>query len=257
MKQLIAGLLVCVFCLNLLAACVTGQPTPVLDPTATGTETPLPPTHTKLPTATETPFPPTPTYTATPSPSPTYTITPTPTETIPTIPIAMIDQQAHCRYGPGTAYLHAGDLYPGQQYQIDGRSANSSWLWILLPDEDRHCWVSASVVTIQGDPSTLKPITSKLPYTTWSGPPENLQAERNGNQVIISWSQLNVPPEDYRGFLLILNVCQGSRLISLVTHTDDTFYVVEDEPGCSQASHGVLYGVEKHGYTTPLDIPWP
>ena len=32
---------------------------------------------------------------------------------------------------------------------------------------------------------------------------------------------------------------------------------VQDEAGCQQPSHGLLYAVEKHGYTAPVEIPWP
>jgi hypothetical protein len=36
-----------------------------------------------------------------------------------------------------------------------------------------------------------------------------------------------------------------------------TSYTFTDGPGCSQPSGGKLYTVEKHGYTSPVDIPWP
>jgi len=36
-----------------------------------------------------------------------------------------------------------------------------------------------------------------------------------------------------------------------------TSYSVTDDAGCSQPSHGVIYTVEKHGYSQPEAIPWP
>jgi len=37
----------------------------------------------------------------------------------------------------------------------------------------------------------------------------------------------------------------------------DTTYTFTDEAGCAEASSGLLYTVEKHGYTDPVPIPWP
>jgi hypothetical protein len=39
--------------------------------------------------------------------------------------------------------------------------------------------------------------------------------------------------------------------------TMDTFYEFTDETGCAERSNGLLYTVEKHGYTDPVTIPWP
>ena len=60
----------------------------------------------------------TPTHTATSEPTltstPTIELSPTVTAT-PTFafPSVTVNKQAHCRYGPSVAYLHAADLYPG------------------------------------------------------------------------------------------------------------------------------------------------
>jgi hypothetical protein len=43
----------------------------------------------------------------------------------------------------------------------------------------------------------------------------------------------------------------------MAVHTDDTSYVLTDESGCSGDSGGLLYTVEKHGYTDPVKIEWP
>src|SRR4030042_1450831 len=65
------------------------------------------PTPTYTPTVT-----PTPTETPTPTMTPTPTHTPTPTFDFPDITVSV--EQAHCRFGPGTAYLHAFTVYHGQ-----------------------------------------------------------------------------------------------------------------------------------------------
>ena len=50
----------------------------------------------------------TPVFTATTAPSPTISATAT-----FAFPAATVNKQAHCRYGPSVAYLHAADLFPG------------------------------------------------------------------------------------------------------------------------------------------------
>jgi hypothetical protein len=45
--------------------------------------------------------------------------------------------------------------------------------------------------------------------------------------------------------------------VPIAVHTDDTSYVFADEGGCAGSSSGLLYTVEKHGYTDPVTIPWP
>src|SRR5215204_3861166 len=80
------------------------------------TPTPLPPTQTF-----------TPAFTFTPEATLTSTITPTPTFSFPT---ATVNKQAHCRYGPSVAFLHAADLYPGDTGQVNARFEYSGWLYM-------------------------------------------------------------------------------------------------------------------------------
>ena len=57
----------------------------------------------------------------------------------------------------------------------------------------------------------------------------------------------------------IMRLCPGAGLIVLTQEVDQytSSYVVEDGPGCAAASSGVVYAVEKHGYTTSTKINWP
>jgi hypothetical protein len=32
---------------------------------------------------------------------------------------------------------------------------------------------------------------------------------------------------------------------------------VVDQAGCAEPSHGRVFGVEKHGYTDWVEVPWP
>ena len=106
---------------------------------------------TKTPTPTLT-F--TPTLTLTPTPTSTPTITPSPTITAtPTysFPVATVNKQAHCRYGPSTAYLHAADLFPGDIGTVRNRYVNSSWLYVKFDKLTYYCWVAPTVVDVVGD----------------------------------------------------------------------------------------------------------
>ena len=251
-KYIFVPLMVVLFLLAACSAPPTVKPTTLSLPSRTPTFTPVP-TGTATPTASPTPSA-TPTHTPTPSPSATPTETLTPT---PSTPIALVQQQAHCRYGPGVAYLHSHDLYPGDQGVIDGKNADGSWLWIQPVGLDRHCWVALSVVAVQGDTASLPVVTSKLPYSSLYEPPENVQAVREGRRVIISWSRINFTQDDDRGYMLKLTLCHNGRLETQTIQTFDTTVTVKDDPGCGEPSSGTLWGVEKHGYTQPVEIPWP
>ncbi len=66
--------------------------------------------------------------------------------------------------------------------------------------------------------------------------------------------------DDDRGYFLDLYVCQnGSYLWWPVSFPDQyqTTYTVTDDSSCSIPSGGMLYAVEKHGYTNPVTIQWP
>jgi len=79
--------------------------TPSTTSTSIASSTPSP-TSTLTATATITRTPTT-TYTPTITLTPTVTLTPT-----FVFPDVKVHTQAHCRYGPSSAYLHAADLYP-------------------------------------------------------------------------------------------------------------------------------------------------
>lgn len=210
------------------------QPSPTILPSTSTPTTTLPPRPT-IPTATA-----------------TSAHTPTPAQ-----PVWVVQQQAHCRYGPGTAYLHAHDLYPGDRGVIDGRNENTSWLWIQPDGLERHCWAAASILTWQGDVGKLPVVTSKLPYSNLYGPPQNVQTARDGSQVTIAWNPLPFTQDDFRGYMLELTTCQGGALATTTIQTNDTSITVTDDTNCGGASGGRLWGVEKHGYTQSVEIPWP
>jgi hypothetical protein len=222
--------------------------TPTATPTATDTAT-LTPTHTLTPTIT-----PTPTITTTPTLTLTPTITATATFDFPDVTVL---QQAHCRYGPSTAYLHAADLYADDHGLLWNRNFDGTWLWVRFDKLNYACWVSTSVVQVDGDIFSVVVTHTALPHSTLYGPPSNVQATRDGNQVTVTWDPVWMTEDDDRGYFLEVTLCQNGFLYDSYAHTDETTYTFTDETNCSGESGGRLYTVEKHGYTDPVRIRWP
>jgi hypothetical protein len=228
----------------------TPTPTPTNTPTSTPTAT-VTPTPTVTLTPTETP---TPTVTLTPTATLTPTITPTATFDFPDV---TVNQQAYCRYGPAKAYLPAADLYAGDKGQLWNRDYSGSWLWVRFDKLTYACWVSASVTEVQGDIFSVTVYFHPLPKSVLYDPPDDVEAERDGNEVTVTWDPVNMTEDDDRGYLIETRVCQNGNMIPVVVHTDESVYVFVDEPGCEKDSGGKLYTVEKHGYSEPVKIPWP
>lgn len=222
---------------------------------------------TKTPTLT---FTPTLTYTPSLTPTATHTLTPTQTLTPPitlsptitltptyALPTFTLNSQAHCRYGPGTAYLHAADFYIGDTGQVWGRDYSSSWLWVQPDKISYQCWVSASVVDVVGDVSILRVAPVRLPHSTLYTARTVVAATRDGNQVVVNWDPIWMTEDDDRGYMLEVNVCRNGYLIWMAVHSDGSSYTFNDEPGCGGQSSALLYAVEKHGYLDPVTVPWP
>ena len=211
-------------------------------------------------TATLTPTQPfTPTPTATPSITSSPTITATPTFTFPSV---TVNQQAHCRYGPSAAYLHAADLYAADAGTVRGRAYYSNWLFIKFDKLNYFCWAAPSVIDVVGDVSLIYKTTPDLQSigSNRYGPPHKVAAIRNGDQVTISWDQVRMTADDDRGYFIEAFVCQGGYLLWWTFSYPDQFktsYTVRDEAGCPEPSSGQLYTVEKHGYSEPVNIIWP
>jgi len=221
------------------AATATLEPSPSATQTATITSTP-----------TETPV-----SEATPTITGTPTITPTPTFDFPDGIVK--EAQAFCRYGPGKAYLHAHSLVQGDHLEIHGRTSSGTWLYVKPDDIAYHCWAAASVMEVTGNIKTVVVQTVRLPKTTFAGPPANVGARRDDDQVTVSWDLVPLSEDKNRGYLLEVNVCQSGGFIWMAVQTYETSYTFTDQPGCAASSGGKLYTAEKHGYSDPVDIPWP
>ena len=232
------------------------------------TPTSVPPAETQTPAftlTTESTFTPTasltlmPTITLPPTIILTPTITATPTLAFPTV---TVNKQAHCRYGPSVAFLHAADLYPGDTGSVRGRFEYSGWLFIKFDKLKYYCWVAPSIVDVVGDINTIKytePNLQSVGYSNY-GPPGNIKAVRNGDEVTITWDQVEMTTDQDRGYLIIAFVCQNGNYLWWTDSYPDQFtttYTVKDEAGCSTPSEGVLYTVTKEGFSKPAKIPWP
>lgn len=210
-----------------------------------------------------------PTKTAVPSQTVTITLTPTVTETpgpsaTPTFafPSVTVNKQAHCRYGPHLAYLHAADLYAGDTGTVRGRFKLSKWLFVKFDKLNYFCWVAPSVVDVVGDITTVKftEVYLPIPGVDLYYPPRNVNAVRDENKVHISWEVVPMTDDDDRGYFLDLFVCQDGAYLwypVALDNRDKNSYTIRDEAGCPAASGGKIYTVEKHGYTKPTDINWP
>ena len=221
--------------------------------TATSAQTDTP-TATSLSTQTITS---TVTFTSTIELSPTATATPT-----FAFPTVTVNKQAHCRYGPSVAYLHAADLYAGDAGSVRGRYIYSNWLYVKFDKLNYFCWVAPSVVDVVGDASTVayKELNLQSIGSNQYGPPSGVTAVRAGNQVTITWNQVKMTKDKDRGYLLELLVCQDTIYkwwTDSYPDQESTSYTVKDEAGCAQPSSGKLYTVEKHGFSEPAIIPWP
>jgi len=257
--SLVAGFISIAF----LSACQAVQPdetvhVPATEPEASPTSSP---TTILIPTIT-----PSPTYTPTPSPTftetPTETLAPSPTLT-PTYAIlrAKVLVRANCRYGPGWPYLYKYGLVAGSNFEVLGRTDLGNWLLVQgVGDHDNACWVKADLMDVKGDVMSVQPTYIPLPQSPYYVPPTGVAAIRHGNEVTVSWNAISFRAGDETAsppYLLEAWTCQGGQLVFTPAGTYETMVTVVDEAGCSEPSHGRVFGVEKHGYTNWVEVPWP
>ncbi len=198
----------------------------------------------------------TPTLTATITDTPTVTFTPTITPTLKPLK-SVVKQQSNCRYGPGAAYLYKYGLYESYRAIIIGRNMIGDWAYVQALGFPDPCWVKASLLEIDGDIYSVEPYYARLPFSALYQPPNGAHAERNGDQVTLSWQEVWMTEDDYRGYLIEAWLCQDGQVIFTALRSDATIINVIDEDGCMEPSSAKLYTAEKHGYTSWVPIPWP
>jgi hypothetical protein len=244
--------------LLIAAACTSPPPRPApaipaVDPAIAETATPSPAfTPTISPTSTPTPRPSptqTPTQTLTPSITPTYAIL-----------RGEVLVRSNCRYGPGAPYLYKYGLVAGSNLEVIGRNDLGTWILVRAIGGNNPCWVKASLMNLRGDVMTVAPTEIPLPPSPYYGPLKGVSANRVGDEVSIFWSPLVLRAGDDSGqfpYVVEAWVCQDGQLVFTPFGTYATALKVTDQAGCSEPSHGQVRGAEKHGYTIPVEIPWP
>jgi hypothetical protein len=248
-------------CLTLTACAPAATPLPTLTPTDAAT-----PIHTMTLTATVTSTvtpPPTETPLPTPTPSPIETATPSPVPVVESLDATVATNILSCRYGPGPKYLYLDGLREGWKLKLIGQTGGNDWVWVQ--GTKNNCWVSVKFLKINGDFKTLPvvyPDLAKLPHSPYYSPTTVLSATRDGNKVTVTWLGIPVSPGDYEDenmFIYIIEVwrCESGQLIfdPLASNRETVSFM--DESGCAQPSHGRVFVQDKHGYTSPAEIPWP
>jgi len=229
--------------------------TPTSSPQSTSTPS-LTNSPTQTPTNTLTP-----TMTITPTITPTLTNTPSPTYDFPYVEVNVA--AAHCRYGPSKSFLHAADLYEGDHGEVRGRFIYSDWLYGKFDKLNYHCWVSPYVVDVVGDISNMNYVDYDLQSIgsfDLYDPAQIKEVYRRGDEVTIEWTRVPMTEDDDRGYLIVAFVCEDGAYLWWTKSFEDqytTSYTVEDDGTCSFPSSGLLYTVEKHGFSEPVNIPWP
>jgi hypothetical protein len=158
------------------------------------------------------------TFTATLTPTPTFTpistptMTPTPTSTFPKITVNVANLA--CLFGPNKEYLWARDLVQGDTGFVWGRAPVGDWLYVKMDKLDIPCWVHPFYTIVEGDIKTMAIQSVRLPTTNaLYGPPQNVEATRDGDQVTITWDEVYMTQDDDRGYFLDVWVCQGGNYV--------------------------------------------
>ena len=215
----------------------------------------------------------------TPSPSPSPTLAPPTITSTPTLepvlscqPVqgTIIAEQLSCRYGPGAAYLYRSAVSKGNIVQAIGQADTAFGTWIYVQTQsDVKCWINSSSKYVETDNDiacleSYYPEKAPLPIfnTTLFPAPTNVQADRSGDYVSISWIGYQLAPgdresEDSPRYLLELWTCQGGEIVFTPQGVFEEYAEVKDEAGCSEPSHGQVYLAHRDGYIGPSYIPWP
>jgi len=168
--------------------------------------------------------------------------------------------RANCRYGPGAPYLYKYGLVPGSNLEVYGRNDRGTWILVRAIGGSNPCWVKASLMEVKGDVMSVAPTYIPLPMSPYYAPPTGVSATRNSNEVTIFWNAISFRAGDDTAsppYLVEAWICTGGELVFTPLGSYATALKVQDEAGCAEPSHGRVFGVEKHGYTRWVEIPWP
>jgi hypothetical protein len=179
-----------------------------------------------------------------------------------------------CRYGPGDPYLYMFEPISGNRIKVYGKmeiqknDTAEFWLYGTLQGYESSCWVNAKYIKLDGDISNLETYyPQKAPLLLFRHPrfppPTDVNANRDGDQVFISWKGYSLAPGDRESensplYLVEAWTCQGGKIVFTPIGAFNEFASVKDEVGCSEPSHGQVFVAHKDGYIGPVEItPWP
>lgn len=172
-------------------------------------------------------------------------------------------EHVSCFYGPSKAYLYKYGLLGGSNLEIIGIMQDTQYIQVRAIGGDNPCWMNLEWMTVKGDINNVQPIDPLeivLPMSPYYPALSSVSATRNGNEVTITWSPLYLRAGDdseQEPYLVEAWVCQAGKLTFIPIGLYETSTNIIDETGCEQPSHGRVYGVEKHGYTKYIEVPWP
>jgi len=218
------------------------------------------PTSTVSVTKTGTP----PSFTETPIPTPS--ITPTYAILTGRVNVDKLD----CLSGPGP-YVGLADLFRNNRVNVLGRDVTDQWLLVNFESstgEAVTCWVEVKPVDLGGAEITSLEIyyPGKYQIPLWQDykPPENIRISRAEDFVNILWDDSNrleiSERENGRSpqFIIEAWVCkEGVLEFTVLGILDNTNLIIEDQPGCTAPSSGLLYAAGKQGYSAAVDLDWP
>ena len=203
------------------------------------------------------------------SDTPTSTSTPSPTltaEPVYEVLNANVSQHLSCNHGPGQYFLYRYGFIEGLKLTVYGKDIHSEWVYVQGNGYEGNCWVNLSQITLDGNVENLKvlyPGEFQLPLSFIWPVPQNVYTARtaDGKRIAIYWDEYILPDGEIESpnsarYLLELWTCKNGELTFEAKFVWDDDIVIEDEAGCSEPSHGVIYLVEKHGYAGPVEIPW-
>lgn len=125
-------------------------------------------------------LPPSPIPTETPVPTETPLLTPTPVTPSQTpTPLAVVNQRAWCRRGPGTVYPGIDFLSTGEQVTLLGRNTEATWWLVQKSGTDQTCWASSAVIQLPDDAMGVAVVSAPpIPAQSFSQPTATQRARQ-------------------------------------------------------------------------------
>lgn len=153
----------------------------------------------------------------------------------------------------------------GGNFEIIGRDELGTWVLIQAIGGDNPCWVKADLMELKGEVLSLEPVDVHIVqgWSPYYPPLTNVSAVRDENdesKVTVFWSPLVLRAGDDAEqvpYVVEAWVCQNGEIVFTPIGAYEPVALVIDEPGCDAPSHGRVLAAEKHGYTAPVEIPWP